>query len=79
MYTFVMLANYGDRAQQGDVYMLVLYGAMALILGFGIGVAILRWALRVNDMVEYQRQTAQHLAALQKHFAPQEPMWRREE
>lgn len=68
----IPLAVQAPQNQAGEGFVYLIFALIAVIVVVLIAVAILRWALRIDEMVRYQRQSAGDLAALRKHFDEQE-------
>jgi len=58
-----MLAQYSSgSAAEGFVILAI--GGLIILIAFLVQVAIIRWALRVNEMVTYQKQMCEYLYRL---------------
>jgi hypothetical protein len=67
-----MLAQYpSGSAAEGFVILAI--GGLIVLIAFIVQVAIIRWALRINEMVMYQKQMCGYLYRLCQIQQPQGP------
>lgn len=77
MVAIPLLAMARPAVSSGDEPMIILFGAILLILLIAAIVAILRWALRINDIVRCQQQTLRELKTIRQAVAGAEDGWKR--